>query len=145
MFNPDRAITWFVLGQLYREVPGWPVSFGNTEAAVSLGRKAVDLNTSPVDDGNFQVELAKMLYQRNWSAAQRLSEQQNMAAKLPGVGTTFEKASLFEATVSLKDQSDREEAKSIVQEVIATMEALPDLTASQIRDLRKAKEVFAKW
>jgi len=143
--NPDRAIAWFVLGQLYRELPGWPFSFGNTDVGVSLGRKAVDLNTSPVDAGNFQVELAKTLYQRNWSAAHRLEEQKDKAAKLPEARTTFEKGALFEATVSLKDESDRQEAKSIVQEVIATMEALSDLTASQSRDLQKAKDTVTKW
>ena len=143
--NPDRAIAWFVLGQLYREVPGWPFSYGNTDVAVSLGRKAVDLNTSPVDAGNFQVELAKTLYQRNWSADDRMVEQKNKEAKLPAATTTFEKGALFEATVSLRDESDRQEAKSIVQEVIATMEAFTCLTASQSRDLQKAKDTLTRW
>ena len=143
--NPDRAIAWFALGQIYRELPGWPISFGDTNVAVSLGRKAVDLNTSPIDAGNFQLELARTLYQRNWSAARRLEEQTKKAEKLPGARTAFEKGALFEATVSLGDEPDRREAKSIVTEVVATLEALPEQTASQRRDLRKAKDVLSQW
>jgi hypothetical protein len=150
--NPDRAIAWFVLGQVYRELPGWPISVGNTDFAVSLGRKAVALNALQASAGsekgasyNFQTELAKSLYRRNWSAAKRLEEHTNKAAKLQEAMTTFEKGTLFEATVRLIDESDRQEAKSIVQEVIANMEVLPDPTASQRRDLLNAKVVFAKW
>jgi tetratricopeptide (TPR) repeat protein len=150
--NPDRALAWFVLGQMYRELPGWPISFGNTDAAVSLGRKAVELNSSQVQAGeergasyNFQVELARTLYQRNWSASKRLAEQKKKAEMIPKAATTFETGALFEATVSLEDESDRQEAKSIVRQVIFTMEALPELTASQSRDLKKAKQTLAKW
>ncbi len=150
--NPDRALTWFLLGQLYREAPGWPISFGDGDIAVSLGRKAVDLNVSSENPGvekgatyNFQVELAKSLYSRNWSAARRLSAQKEKAQQLPRALTIFEKAALYEATVTLEDKSDRQEAKSIVQEVIAAMETLSDPTASQSRDLQNAKQVLTKW
>ena len=49
--NPERSEPYFVLGQLFREVPGWPVSFGNTDAAVSLGRKAVEMRQAQVQHG----------------------------------------------------------------------------------------------
>jgi tetratricopeptide (TPR) repeat protein len=40
---PDDTDSFYVLQKLYVQVPGWPVSFGNKEYGVSLGRKAVDL------------------------------------------------------------------------------------------------------
>jgi hypothetical protein len=150
--NPDRALAWFVLGQLYRELPGWPFSFGSTDIAVSLGRKAVDLNMAKDNAGaekgatyNFQLELAKSLYNRNWSADQRLWAQKEKAARLGEATKIFEKAALFEATVTLKDESDRQEAESLVREVVGTMESLPELTASQRRDLANARETLARW
>ena len=48
--NPDRSDAYYVLGQLYRELPG-VISFGNVDAAVSFGRKAVDLREAQVKSG----------------------------------------------------------------------------------------------
>ena len=150
--NPDRTDAYFVLGQLYREVPGWPISFGNIDAAVSLGRKAVDLRLAQVSSGaekefvyNFATELAKTLYKRNWTAAVRITEQKNKAAKLGSATTPLDKGSLYEATVTLKPVSDREEAKSLVQWVVSELSRLSSLTAPQADDLKKAKEVLAGW
>jgi hypothetical protein len=143
--NANRADPYFVLGQLYRELPGWPVSFGNMDAAVSLGRKAVDLRRSQVQDGtekdygfNFTTELAKTLVKRNWSSATRIAEQKNKAGKLSSAGSPLDKGSLYEATVPLSPVSDKEEAKAIVQAVISEMEALPSLNAPQKKDYQKA-------
>ena len=150
--NPDRSDAYFVLGQLYREVPGWPVSFGNIDAAVSLGRKSVDLRQAQAASGSekefvydFATELAKTLYKRNWSAATRATEQKNKAAKLTAAVTPLDKGSLYEATVTLKPGSDREEAKSLVQWVVAELGARASLTAPQADDLQKAKKVLAGW
>jgi hypothetical protein len=150
--NPDRTDPYYVLGELYRELPGWPVSFGNTDAAVSLGRKAVDAREAQVQNGqekelvyNFYTELAKTLYKRNWSAATRAAEQKNKAAKLTAAATPLEKGSLYEATVTLKDISDRDEARALVQWVIAELEKAPSLTAPQKKDLGKAKDVLKGW
>jgi hypothetical protein len=150
--NADRTDAYFVLGQLYREVPGWPISFGNIDAAVSLGRKSVDLRQAQAASGvekefvyDFATELAKTLYKRNWNAAARLTEQKNKAAKLGAAVTPLDKGSLYEATVTLKSVSDREEAKSLVQWVVAELGARATLTAPQKDDLRKAKEVLSTW
>jgi hypothetical protein len=150
--NPDRTDAYFVLGQLYREVPGWPLSFGNIDAAVSLGRKSVDLRQAQAASGvekefvyNFATELAKTLYKRNWTAATRLTEQKNKAGKLGAATTPLDKGSLYEATVTLKAVSDREEAKALVQSVVSELGGLSSLTAPQADDLKKAKEVLAGW
>ncbi len=147
--NPERADAYFVLGELYREVPGWPLSFGNTDFAVSLGREAVDLNAAQVQAGmaknvsyEFIIELAKTLRNRNWSAQNRLSEQKAKAAKYAAAKDVFEKGCLYEATVTLKNESDRQEAKEILQNVIAEMSQLPDLDAGQVKDLQTAKDLL---
>jgi tetratricopeptide (TPR) repeat protein len=150
--NPDRTDAYFVLGQLYREVPGWPISFGNIDAAVSLGRKSVDLRQAQAAAGvekefvyNYATELAKTLYKRNWSASARLTEQKNKEARLPSASTPLDKGSLYEATVTLRAGSDREEAKALVQWVVAELGARASLTAPQADDLKKAKQVLSGW
>jgi tetratricopeptide (TPR) repeat protein len=150
--NPDRTDPYYVLGELYRELPGWPVSFGNVDAAVSFGRRAVDARQGQVQGGverelvyNFYTELAKTLYKRNWSAATRISEQKNKAAKLASAATTLDKASLYEATVTLKDMSDRDEARALVQSVITDLGKAPSTTAAERKDLQKAKDVLKGW
>ena len=149
--NPERADPYYVLGELYREVPGWPVSFGDMDAAVSLGRRAVDARQQQVQQGtekmdyNFATELAKTLYKRNWSAAARIAEQKKKASKLTAAVTPLEKGALYEATVTLSGQSDREEAKSLAQWVVSELEKLPSLTAPQKKDLESAKSLLKGW
>jgi hypothetical protein len=150
--NPQRAEPYYVLGELYREVPGWPVSFGNVDAAVSLGRRALDTREQQVSQGvekqmdyNFANELAKTLRARNWSAAARIAEQKKKLSKLGAAVTPLEKGSLYEATVTLSGQSDREEAKSLVQWVVGELEKVPSLTAPQKKDLESAKTLLKGW
>jgi hypothetical protein len=147
--NPERSDPYFVLGQLYRELPGWPISFGNLDTAVSLGRWEVDLRQAQVEKGvekqlvyRFSTELARTLYKRNWSIAARTTEQKNKSTKLAAASTPFDRAALYEATVGLKEQSDRDEAKSLVQWVVNELEKAPSLTAADKKDLEKAKDVL---
>lgn len=147
--NPERSDPYFVLGQMYRELPGWPVSFGSLDTAVSLGRRAVDLRQEQVEKGverqlvyRFSTELARTLYKRNWSIAARAAEQKNKSAKLAAASTPFDKAALYEAVVALKEQSDRDEAMSLVQWVVNELEKAPSLTASDKKDLVQAKDVL---
>ena len=150
--KPDRSDPYYVLGELYRELPGWPVSFGNIDTAVSLGRAAVDMRQEQVENGtekelvyNFSTELAKTLYKRNWSAAARIAEQKNKIAKLASAATPFDKAALYEAGVTLKDESDRDEAKALVQWVVSELQKAPSLGAPDSKDLQKAKDVLKGW
>jgi len=150
--NPERSDPYFVLGQLYREVPGWPLSFGNVDVAVSLGRKAVEMRQAQVQAGtekelvySFYNELAKSLYKRDWSADKRASEQKAKGAKLAAAGTPLEKGSLYEANSDLQNMSDREEAKALVQFSVSELGKLADLTAPQAKDLQKARALLKGW
>jgi tetratricopeptide (TPR) repeat protein len=150
--NPDRSDAYFVLGQLYRELPGWPISFGNTDWAVSLGRKAVDLNAALVAEGkekdngfDFKTELAKTLRARNWTSSARQQAQYEKAGKYAAAATAFDKACYYEGSLELRDVSDAQEAREIVRGVVDSMEKLPSLTAGQVKDLRHAKDLLARW
>lgn len=150
--NPARSDPYFVLALLYRVLPGWPASFGNVDAAVSLGRKAVEMRQAQVKARtekelvyNFYNELARSLYKRNWSSAKRMSEQKKKAAKLPSAGTPLEKGSLYEATAVLPKMSDRAEAKALAQFTVNTLGKMPSLTAPQAKDFQKAKVLLKGW
>ena len=38
----DKTIGWYVIGQLYFKLPGWPLSYGDLDIAISMARKAID-------------------------------------------------------------------------------------------------------
>ncbi len=150
--NPLRSDAYSVLGQLYRELPGWPISFGNVDAAVSLCRESVDLRASQVRDGSettidysFATELAKSLYRRNWSSGTRLREQQNKRARYDGAKTPLQKGFAYEAVVTLLPLSDREEARIIVRQAITALEALQRRTADEEETLSDARELISGW
>ena len=140
--NPERSDSSYVLGELYRELPGWPVSSGNLDAAVSVGRMAVDMRQAQAEKG---VEKELAYYKRNWSAAARAAEQKNRSAKLVAASTPLDKGAVYEGTVTLNEQSDRDEAKSLVQWVVNELQNAQSLTAPQKKDLQKAKDVLKGW
>jgi hypothetical protein len=150
--DATHADAYHVLGQLYRELPGAPVSFGNTDAAVSLGRMAVDLRAKAVQAGsekepnfNFLLQLAKTLWKRNLSADKRAAGQAKRLAAFQAAKTPLEKGSAFEGTLAIKAGSDREEAREIVNGIIADLSKLSTRTAGQDDDLKEARETLAEW
>jgi hypothetical protein len=149
--NAERSDAYYVLGQLYRELPG-VISFGNVDSAVSLGRKAVDLRDAQVKSGvekeivyNFSTELAKTLWKRNWTAATRATESKSKASRTASASTPLEKGSVYEASAAIPSVSDREEAKALVQWVIAELEKIGNRTAAQAKDLQKARDLLKSW
>ncbi len=149
--KPDHADSFYVLGQLFEQVPGG-ISFGDKDWAVSLGRKAVDLRELQVRAGeeeelvyDYYTELAKHLWERNWSAARRQKEQPKKAAQYAAKTDPMEKNCYYEGTLSLKNLSDREEAQDLVAEAVSKLQALPRRTQKEEDDLREALEVQAGW
>jgi hypothetical protein len=150
--DANHADAYHVLGALYRELPGSPLSFGNADAAVSLGRMALDLRAKAVQAGteralnyNMALYLAESLWKRNWSAANRASGQAKMQAAWQAAKTPLEKGSAFEATVALKPGSDREEAREIVNWIIAELSKMTSRTAGEDSDLADAREKLVEW
>jgi hypothetical protein len=79
--------------------------------AVDLRAKAVLAGTEKDLSYDFYHQLAKTLWKRNWTAANRVSGQQKKLAASQAAKTPLEKGSAYEATVQLKNESDREEAR----------------------------------
>jgi hypothetical protein len=65
--------------------------------------------------------------------------------KLSSAAAPFDKAVLYEAAVVLKDESDRDEAKSLVQWVVSELQRAPTLSAPESKDLQKEKDVLKGW
>jgi tetratricopeptide (TPR) repeat protein len=150
--EPEHADSYYVLGQLFEQLPGFPISFGDKNAAVSLGRKSVDLQEQQVGTGikeeinyDFYTELAKHLWERDYSAARRRREQSRDRDKYQSISGPMEKNFYYEAVVSLKEISDREEALGMIDRVIGELEKIGDRTDSQNDDLMEARELLASW
>jgi hypothetical protein len=150
--DANHPEAYFVLGQLYRELPGAPLSFGDADAAVSLGRMAVDLRAKAVQAGtekqlsyDFYLQLAKSLWKRNLNAAKRASGLAKKQAAWQSSKTPLEKGSAYEATVQLAAGTDREEARQLVNWMIAELSKIASRTAGQDSDLADAKETLAEW
>ena len=149
--DQEYADAYNVLGQLYDQVPGL-ISFKNMDFAVSLGRKAIDLRERQVREGiherldyDYYTELAKHLYQRNWRANRRFLELDRKKEKLKSVRSIFDKACYYEATVPLKDMSDREEAIELVKWVVNELESRTDKRIADDDDLLEARHQLEVW
>ena len=150
--DPQYEDAFYVLGQLYEQVPGPPISFGKKEWAVSLGRLAVDQRERQVAAGkekdldyDFYTELAKHLWERDWNSARRQKEQGRMKARYAAETDVLEKAFLFEGTLALPPLSDRQEALELLRGTVKRMEALPARTPKVEQDLKEARDVLKEW
>ncbi|MQY76741.1 MAG: tetratricopeptide repeat protein, partial [Spirochaeta sp.] len=146
--NPEHADSYYVLGQLYEQVPGCPVSFCNADASVSLGRKAVALHRQQVDSGeedefryDIFTELAKHLYARNWKSAKRNKGQAKKSSKYGSQKNILEKNFYYEGTIELKQVTDRIEASLLLSWAVKELESVSEPTKQHDRDLKEAKEL----
>jgi hypothetical protein len=128
------------------------MSFGDKDYAVSLGRKSLDLHEQQVKAGieeeinyDFYTEMAKHLWERNFTAARRAREQSRKESKYRSNSDPMEKNFYYEAAVSLQDMSDREEASELINWVIRELESHSLRSDSQNDDLAEAREVLASW
>jgi tetratricopeptide (TPR) repeat protein len=151
VLRPDHADSYYVLGQLFEQVPGG-LSFGDKDWAVSLGRKAADLRAVQVRAGeeeelvyDYYTELAKHLWERNWSQGRRQKEQAKKAAQYAANSDPMEKNCYYEGSLTLEDLSDREEARKLLDWTVGELEALPRRTQSEEDDLQEALELQAGW
>jgi hypothetical protein len=151
--NASHPDAYSVLGQLYRELTtAGPLSFGNIETAVSLGRMAIDQRTKAVLAGtekqpnyNFYLQLAKSLWKRNLTAEKRTAGQAKKLVAFQAAKTPLEKGSAYEGTLELKATSDREEAREIANWIIAEMSKMASRTAGQDDDLQETRDTLAEW
>ena len=150
--DPEHADSYYVLGELYDELPGFPVSFGNSDYAVSLGRKSVVLHEKDLAAGReskiqygFYSKLAKHLEKRGWSASKRKSKLSKMKKNYNKKTDVLEKSFYYEASMTLKNMSDEEEALQIIDKVIDDLESKSNRDKQENDDLKDAKELKAEW
>lgn len=150
--NTGHGDTYYVLGMLYEQVPGKPLSFGNADYAVSLGRKSIDANLAELANGTideekyvYHLELARHLYARGWDIDKREKERAKKASRYESERDVVEKAFNYEGIVDIPRMSDRQEAVELLKWFIAKLESLPTLDGGDREDLAEAKEDLAKW
>ena len=150
--DDDYPEPYFMLGTLYRELPGRPLSFGDDDAAVSFGRLAVALHEEEYRRGedivtfyDYYLELAMSLWERDWRENKRDREQDKKREEGGDVEGPVEEAALYEAEIRLSEESDREEALSLVREMEARLSAIANPSVRNRRDLEKARELLNDW
>lgn len=147
--EPDHADSYYVLGQLYAQVPGL-LSFGNDDYAVGLARKSVDLHEEQLASGeadelehDFYIQLASHLIERDWNARKRSREQNGKRSAYRDTNDRLEQGWHYEGMVELVNQSDHEEAEELLEDMIRRLEAISDRSDGQERQLERARELMA--
>ncbi len=154
----NNSEVWYVLGQLYFQLPGWPISFGNLDTAISYTRKALD--TVPSDEqfpGHYKA-LAEMLWKRDWSASKRNSEiakiqkQWDKNANKSALerheyyeGSKGTGAKPFYTNKTLKEMSDREEALILVNYAISEYPKWPFHSRGDVRALDDLQKLLTEY
>ena len=152
-FDYDHTDAWYVLGILYNQLPGWPLSFGNKNYAISYMRRSLD--TKIDTRGLFLTlykELSDQLYDRNWNAKKRTTEINKMQKNYDGETVLSEKMKFYEgaegaskvpfySTVALSEMSDRQEAVMLLRYADAVFQTKTDHLQSEIE---KHDEIMAR-
>jgi tetratricopeptide (TPR) repeat protein len=113
--DPEFAAAYRVMGQLHFAVPGWPVSFGDKDKAVSFFRQSIAFSTEdPSESADSMLKLAEALISRNWNSRDRQNNQDWKKRDRNKARTAWEKGSFYEGVVSLGNESDREEARKLI-------------------------------
>ncbi len=152
----DQTIGWYVIGQLYFKLPGWPLSYGDLDTAISMARKAID--TIPEDKlyhGHYKA-LAEMLYKRDWSASKRNSKIKKMEKDWKEESDTFEKHFYYEgafgpdyvpaySSVALNKMSDRQEAAMVLMYAQQKYDVWPVHSRADQRNIVKIENLLKDY
>ncbi len=153
----DIDTAWYVLGQLYYQLPGWPISFGNIDTAISYSRKAIDsIPSERLLPGHFKA-LAQMLWKRDLSASKRNSKinsiEKDWKKSHKSVvdkygyyeGANGANAIPFYSPVALNKMSDRQEAQMVLAYAIAKYEVWPFHSRADKRNYEDMKALMKEW
>ncbi|HKK48539.1 MAG TPA: hypothetical protein VJ932_05550 [Alkalispirochaeta sp.] len=146
--DPEFADSYYVLGQLYAQVPG-VISFGNGEYAVSMGRKSVDLMEAELRSGEreeineaFYIQLASHLIDRDWNSRRRTRGVRSIRDDYRSASTPIERGFYYEGAIPIPDVSDADEARAILTETIDRLEDISSPAPSDTRRLEEARELL---
>lgn len=152
----DSSEAWYVLAVLYDSLPGKPISFGNSNAAISYGRIACDTIPKNVIYGGTYKQLAEMLWNRNWNAKKRASEISKMQKNWDKETSNIEKYKYYEGAngaqeyplwtkTALSSMSDRQEAVVILKYAQAVFDSRKTHTQADIDNYNEIASLLAKW
>jgi len=143
--QPDHAGSYYVLGQLYAEVPG-VISFGNDDYAVGLARKSIDLHEDELASGeadevehDYYIQLASHLMQRGWNERKRDRELPEKRDSFSAASDRLEQGWYYEGTVQISAQDDVEEAEALLRDMIGRLESIRNRSDGQERQLERAR------
>lgn len=144
--DAEYGNSYYLLGQLYHRVPGFPISFGDGVAAVSFSRKAVDLHDSDyaseevsVRYWDYYVKLAEHLDARGWSLRRRRREIPDIREDARTASSPFEAAMYYDGTADLPELSDGEEADRLLEFVVSGLTSQDELSIRDRRTLEAAR------
>ena len=139
-FNADYTDSWYVLGILYNQLPGGPISFGDKDAAISYMRRCVDTqdNVNRTNLTNY-LELAEQLEDRDWSASKRAKEFEKMKYY---EGKDGKSGKPFYSSVTLDKMSDKQEAVMLLRYALAFYEKSPIKFATDAEKLEEIRELI---
>lgn len=152
----DSSEAWYVLAVLYDSLPGKPISFGNSNAAISYGRIACDTIPKNVIYGGTYKQLAEMLWNRNWNAKKRASEISKMQKNWDKETSNIEKYKYYEGAngaqayplwtkTALSSMSDRQEAVVILKYAQAVFDSRKTHTQADIDNYNEIASLLAEW
>ncbi len=153
----DDTIAWYVLGQLYYKLPGWPISFGDINTAISYTRMAIEtISPSNLYHGHFKA-LAEMLWKRGLSAAKRSSKINSIEKDWnKAKGSTLDRYAYYEgglggsyqpfySPVALNKMSDQQEAVMLLKFAMAKYEMWPFHSRADQRTYKEIAQLLTDW
>lgn len=152
----DSSEAWYVLAVLYDSLPGKPISFGNSNAAISYGRIACDTIPRNVIYGGTYKQLAEMLWNRNWNAKKRASEISKMQKNWDKETSNIEKYKYYEGAngaqayplwtkTALSSMTDRQEAVVILKYAQAVFEGRKTHTQADVDNNNEIAALLKEW
>jgi tetratricopeptide (TPR) repeat protein len=153
----DISVSWYVLGQLYFQLPGWPLSFGNLEYAISYTRKALDtIPSHTMYPGHFKA-LSEMLWKRNWSASTRNSKINAYQKEWAKTGKSELERNIyyegangsgqvpFYSPVALNKMSDKQEAVMLLQYAVSRFPTWPFHSRADNRSFAEIQALLKEY
>ncbi len=143
---------FFLLGQVYRELPGRPLSFGNNDYAVSMARRAIVIHeaeraagTAPNKSHDLYTQLGAALWKRNHNERQRRRAWDSAVRGWNNAGSPLERGFYFEGSLPYSTGPDRREARELVQQIERELSGIRNRSPRQQRDLENAQKLLRDW
>ena len=153
--EPDFPDSVFFAAGLYQFLPGWPISRGSNEKAISWYRYGLGiLEENPKDIPGDQLEeiiarnqlsLAQCLAERDWKADKRKKEQEKFRNKYSNAEDITEEIDFYEGITVLENISDMEEAKRLYEKAEYYYLELENVTDENFEEVEALlKSVYQK-